>query len=128
VPSYFREATSTRDEWIRLLSATHTQVLVAAGDGDGPRVIGSVWLRVVDTPDSPLMVPRRRAHVEALIVDRRHRRAGVGTALMDAAAAWAAGRGAVEMVLTVWTGNDGAEAFYRRLGYGVLSRVLSKMI
>ena len=74
------------------------------------------------------MVPRRRAHVEALVVDQRHRRAGVGTALMDAATAWARARGADEIVLTVWAGNAAAEAFYQRLGYGVVSRALSRPI
>ena len=32
--------------------------------------------------------------------------------------------GAVEVVLTTWIGNEEAEAFYRRLGYRELSRVL----
>jgi ribosomal protein S18 acetylase RimI-like enzyme len=74
------------------------------------------------------MVPRRRAHVEALVVDERHRRAGVGTALMDAANSWARERGAVEILLTVWDGNAAAEAFYQRLGYRVVSRALGKPI
>jgi len=74
------------------------------------------------------MVPRRRAHVEALVVDERHRRAGVGRSLMAAATAWARERGAVEIVLTVWAGNAVADAFYARLGYRVVSQALSKTI
>ena len=35
-----------------------------------------------------------------------------------------AATGAVEVVLTTWVGNDEAEAFYERLGYRELSRVL----
>ena len=70
------------------------------------------------------MVPRRRAHVETLVVGRKHRRRGIGRRLMEAAAAWARGHGAVEVVLTTWVGNDDAEAFYERLGYRELSRVL----
>jgi ribosomal protein S18 acetylase RimI-like enzyme len=42
---------------------------------------------------------------------------------MDEALAWARACGAEEMVLTTWTGNAEAEAFYQRLGYRVLSRV-----
>ena len=45
---------------------------------------------------------------------------------MSAAAAWARERGATELVLTVWAGNTAAEAFYERLGYGVVSRALAK--
>jgi ribosomal protein S18 acetylase RimI-like enzyme len=99
-----------------------------AGDGDGPPLRGAVLVRIYDTPADPTMVPRRRAHIEALVVDRLHRRAGIGTALMDAAAAWARERGAAEVVLTVWAGNVAAEAFYERLGYGVVSRALAKPI
>lgn len=85
-------------------------------------------VRIYDTPADPLMVRRRRAHVEALVVDRHHRRAGIGTALMSAASTWARDRGAAEVVLTVWAGNAAAEAFYERLGYGVVSRALAKPI
>lgn len=87
---------------------------------------GAVVLRVFDTPQSPQMVPRRRAHVEVVVVDQGHRRAGVGTALMAGAADWARSRQADELVLTVWTGNRAAEGFYRSLGYEVISRVMSK--
>jgi len=106
--------------------------LVAEADGAGDwgagSLRGAVLVRIYDTPADPAMVPRRRAHVEALVVDRHHRRAGIGTALMDAAAAWALERGATEVVLTVWAGNTAAEAFYERLGYGVVSRALAKPI
>ena len=44
---------------------------------------------------------------------------------MDEVARWARRQGAAELVLTVWAGNRAAEAFYERLGYGALSRVLS---
>ena len=45
---------------------------------------------------------------------------------MDAAAAWGRARGAVELVLTVWSGNQAAEAFYRSLGYMEISRALRR--
>lgn len=85
-------------------------------------------VRIYDTPADPSMLPRRRAHVEALVVDRHHRRNGIGTTLMRAAAAWSRERGAAELVLTVWAGNAAAEAFYERLGYRVVSRALAKPI
>jgi ribosomal protein S18 acetylase RimI-like enzyme len=43
---------------------------------------------------------------------------------MKEVAAWARRQGAAELVLTVWSGNHAAEAFYDRLGYRELSRVL----
>ena len=108
-------------------------MLVAEGEGGKPGagpapIIGAVSVRAYDTPADPTMVPRRRAHVEALVVDQRHRRTGVGRALMAAATAWARERGAKEVVLTVWAGNAVAEAFYAHLGYQVVSQALSKAI
>jgi len=118
----------------RFVADPHAAMLVAEADpppGGGVMtgaVIGAVLVRAYDTPTDPTMVPRRRAHVEALVVDRRHRRAGVGRALMEAASTWARERGATEIVLTVWAGNQAAEAFYQRLGYQIVSRALSKPI
>jgi ribosomal protein S18 acetylase RimI-like enzyme len=106
----------------------HVATLVAHADADGHALRGAVQVRIYDTPADPVMVPRRRAHVEAIVVDRRHRRGGIGTALMNAAAAWARERGAAEVVLTVWAGNAAAEAFYERLGYGVVSSALAKSL
>ena len=91
-------------------------------------MLGAVLVRLYDTPADPAMVARRRAHVEALIVDQQHRRAGIGTALMAAATSWAPDRGAIEIVLTVWAGNIAAEGFYHRLGYRVVSSALSRTI
>jgi GNAT superfamily N-acetyltransferase len=70
------------------------------------------------------MVRARRALVEELVVDSSHRRRGCGRALLDSVAAWARGRGARQLVLTVWEGNDGAEQFYAALGYRRISQVL----
>jgi ribosomal protein S18 acetylase RimI-like enzyme len=102
-------------------------VFVAESRPDG-RVIGLVVVRIYDTPPDPTMVPRRRGHVETLVVGSGHRRPGVGRMLMEEAVNWARSRGAVELVLTTWAGNEQAEAFYRRLGYRTLSSVLSSPI
>jgi len=115
-----------REEWDKMLSSPSAGLLVEEG-GDG-RLVGAVTVRVFDTPADPSMVPRRRAHVDTLVVDRRHRRGGVGTRLMEAAAAWGRARGAVELVLTVWSGNQAAEAFYRSLGYMEISRALRRSL
>lgn len=92
----------------------------------GPAVVGYVTVKVVETPRDPAMTPRRRAHVETVVVDEEHRGDGVGTALMRAAAAWARRREAEELVLTVWSDNAAAEALYRRLGYQPIARILRR--
>jgi ribosomal protein S18 acetylase RimI-like enzyme len=123
-PSYFRVAPRAEGEWRRLLGDS-TAVALVAVDADAPgSPRGFLALRVYDTPEDPTMVPRRRAHIETLIVAAGHRRRGIGRRLVAAAAARARAAGAVEMVLTAWAGNAAADAFYERLGYRVLSRVL----
>ena len=42
---------------------------------------------------------------------------GIGAALMDWALVEAAGQGADEVQLSVWSGNTGAQRFYRRYGF-----------
>jgi len=129
VPSYFRPATRTEPEWRRLLGDSTAVALVAFDEVEGSRgPLGFLSLRVYDTPSDPTMVPRRRGHLETLVVNARQRRRGIGRALLGTAAAWARARGATEMVLTTWVGNAEADAFYERLGYDVLSRVLHAKI
>jgi GNAT superfamily N-acetyltransferase len=47
---------------------------------------------------------------------------GAGRALMNAAEAWAREHGAERLHLNVWEFNEGAIAFYERLGYVTFSR------
>jgi len=127
-PAYFRTAARPEGEWRELLAATNAAVFVATGDESAARgdrtLLGVAVVRVYETPPDPAMVPLRRGHVETLVVARAQRRRGVGRRLMEEVAAWARHEGAAELVLTVWEGNREAEAFYERLGYSALSRVL----
>lgn len=129
-PAYFRKAARADAEWRELLASPDAAVFVAEDDGvstsagDSRGVVGVVLVRVYETPPDPAMVPLRRGHVEMLVVSRARRRRGTGARLMEEVAAWARRQGAAELVLTVWAGNRAAEAFYERLGYRELSRVL----
>lgn len=52
-----------------------------------------------------------------LYVDTSVKGAGVAKALMDDALAWARGKGAKVMFLSVWENNTRAQAFYKRYGF-----------
>lgn len=122
-PDYFRRGTRLQTDWHRLLDDPHAAVFVAELSPTN-EVAGILIVRVYDTPVDPGMLQRRRSHIETLVVAARRRRCGIGRLLMSEATAWARVRGAVEVVLTSWAGNREADAFYERLGYRVLSRVL----
>lgn len=108
---------------IQLVRGPDTAILLAEDAGN---MLGFIHLALRTTPELPLFVPRRFALVENLIVAERARRRGVGRALMAEAEAWAHGRGVDSVELTVYEINDEAVAFYRALGYCVLSRRLFK--
>jgi len=122
-PGYFQRSLTPRsnDELEQALTSWGRTIRVAEADGE---VVGAVSVTLVDTPDDPNKTPRRRALVEDLVVDAAHRLCGVGRALMETAKEWCRKRGAEQIVLTVWAGNEAAEAFYRSLGYGRVSQVL----
>jgi ribosomal protein S18 acetylase RimI-like enzyme len=100
----------------------HEAILVAV-DGASD-VCGACHLQIYDTPVGHTMVPQRRGHIETLIVASLKRRRGCGRALMEAATAWAREKGAGQLLLTVWSGNDEAQRFYSALGYRSISQVL----
>jgi ribosomal protein S18 acetylase RimI-like enzyme len=127
-PGYFRVAARAESEWRRLLTDPTAAALIADADAPAGQPVGFLSIRVYDTPADPTMVPRRRGHVETLVVEARHRRHGIGRRLLAEATEWARARGAVELVLTTWSGNADADGFYRRLGYRILSRVLHAAI
>jgi ribosomal protein S18 acetylase RimI-like enzyme len=52
-----------------------------------------------------------------LYVDEAVKGAGVAAALMEDAIAWARGRGATALYLSVWEHNERAQRFYRRFGF-----------
>ncbi len=125
-PGFFRrdyDRAAHVSDRVRAAQRSGWQTLLVADDADGV-VCGLAWLQVYDTPPNASMVPRRRVHVEDLVVARARRRSGCGRALLEAGAAWARQRGAEQLVLTVWAGNHEAEQFYQSLGYRAISQVL----
>jgi ribosomal protein S18 acetylase RimI-like enzyme len=130
-PGFFRRVDAERgrqravDTLRDIDDGGHEAIFVATDGADrDAHVRGACHLQIYDTPAGHSLVPERRGHVETLIVAQRYRRTGCGRALMRAATEWARARGAGQLLLTVWAGNDAAERFYAALGYRTISQVL----
>jgi ribosomal protein S18 acetylase RimI-like enzyme len=127
-PDFFRpppDPPRSRGDLRRLLAESDRLTLVADEQGEP---IGSAEARLVDTPDEPQLQRRRRVYLDGLVVAARWQRRGVGRSLLEAVEAWGRQRGATDILLTVWTGNRGAEAFYGELGFQPQSRVLGRRL
>jgi ribosomal protein S18 acetylase RimI-like enzyme len=87
-------------------------VLVAADESDTP--IGYLMARLGVNP--PTFAITSKAEVFDLVVKNEYQRRGIGTRLMQEAAALLKDRGAQEMTLSVATANTPAIAFYEKFG------------
>ena len=92
----------------------------------GERLVGLVHALVKDAPEIPILVPRRYAIVDTLVVNSAYQQRGIGRKLMEAVQAWAIGKGATSIELSVYEFNQMAISFYEGLGYQTLSRKMSK--
>jgi ribosomal-protein-alanine N-acetyltransferase len=87
-------------------------LVVRGRAGAGPSVVGFIAARCnLD-----------EVHVNNIGVRHGYRRRGVGGALLGAALAAAAGRGAREAILEVRASNLDAQALYARFGFKVVGR------
>jgi ribosomal protein S18 acetylase RimI-like enzyme len=118
-----RNPAREKDHILGLIADNEVGFFVAEAAGV---VIGFVNVTVCESPPVPILVPRRYAAVENLVVDPRFQRAGVGRELMDHVHRWAADQGASEVELTVYRFNEAALAFYESLGYTHVSSRMHK--
>ena len=79
--------------------------------------IDSEIVGVLHVFERPALEKPCEAVVQALVVDGKLRRAGIGEALMHEAEAWAASRKLASTVLYTRIDRDRARMFYERIGY-----------
>lgn len=128
LPGFFRVPPPpgrSREQVERILRASDEALRVAVVDR---AIAGLCHAQVYDTPPLPGLTSCRRTHLDSLVVDPACRRRGVGRRLVDDAIRWGRARGASEVVLTVWQGNEEAESFYEALGFARINSVLGHAI
>jgi ribosomal protein S18 acetylase RimI-like enzyme len=92
------------------------------------QLVGFTCFRIRETSPVPILVRRRYAFVDDLVVSEPHRRKGIGRELADKGHEWALSKGADSVELNVWTFNEGAIAFYRQLGYETASQRMVRQL
>lgn len=83
---------------------------LALRDGE---IVGYCMMGVLAMP----VDDARGLELHRLYVDESVKGAGVAVALMDDCVAWARGKGASALYLSVWENNERAQRFYRRFGF-----------
>jgi len=92
----------------------------------GEELVGFVHVFVRDTPPIPIVIPRRYAAVDSIVVKSGFQKRGIGLKLMDTMQEWAIEKGATSIELNVYEFNESAISFYEGLGYRTFSRRMSK--
>lgn len=80
---------------------------------DGEAIVGYCMMGALDIQGDD----RNALELHRLYVDEHLKGAGVAAALMEDCMAWARGRGANALYLSVWEENRRAQAFYKRYGF-----------
>lgn len=91
-------------------------------------VIGLIHVYVRESQKIPLLVSRKFAVVEDLVVKSTFQGKGIGVKLMKAAESWIREKGADLVELNVWEFNKRAKNFYENLGYETISRKMWKRL
>lgn len=126
-PQIFASAEDVRRDganWRRAIGAANATTFVAQ---EGSELIGFISVYLISETHS-FFNPMRYAHVGSICVDETRRGEGVGRTLMLLAEQWAQEKGAVDMRLTVWAFNEGAQRLYEELGYGIRSVSMGKQL
>ena len=127
-PEIFREAldpNNIKDFLHASIQAEDSGVFVAEESGE---IIGAIIAWVRQARDIPVLVQRTYVSIDNLVVAEGSRQRGVGKSLMEQIHLWAQGCGVKDIELTVWDFNQGAVAFYDKLGYVMLRHRMRKVL
>ena len=77
---------------------------------------GYCFCQLKEHRDSPVMTDRRELYIDDLCVDRNRRGQKIASRLCAHVLDYAREQGCRFVTLNVWCGNEGAMAFYERMG------------
>lgn len=127
LPGEFRASAAPRPRRLILEWLRDSRVLLLVCQREGG-IVGCLRATLEQPPAAPAAKPQRFLKVQELIVARRLRNAGIGSALMAEAEAWARRKRARRVRLEVLVKNHEAVSFCDELGFETLSASLEKRI
>lgn len=113
--TYAKESQIPDEDWQKRSVRWSSEGSVGFLAFDGERPCGMVFCYAVE--DDP-----RRGQIVSMWVDPKIRRAGAGKTLIDSVLDWAKAQGMREVRLMVTSVNDGAIAFYQRVGFSMTGK------
>ncbi len=127
-PDIFISGTTkyTPEELRRIFADDSRPVWVAVNDAD--EVIGYAFCVKEDNPATNNTVPFRSVYIDDLCVDSSARGMHVGEKLYEHVKSEARKDGCYEVTLNVWEGNDGARAFYEKMGMRVKKTMMEDIL
>jgi len=103
-----------REELEEMLKDSSSPIYVAVDQED--RVLGYAFCQIKKQPASDNLVPFSYMYIDDLCVDSACRGQHLGQKLFEYVKDEAEKIGCYEVCLNVWTGNEGAETFYEKMG------------
>lgn len=104
----------TEDELNGIFTDPSRRTYVAVDENDA--VFGYAFCEIKEHLQSNNIVPHTELYIDDLCVDSDARGRQIGKQLFQYVQETARQMGCYEITLNVWTGNDGATAFYEKMG------------
>ena len=125
-PDLFNLATKYTGEELQEIFADSSKPVFVCDDGE--KVLGYIFTVLIDHSGDNMLVPIKELYIDDLCVDETARGQKIATKLYEHVLDFAREAGCHNVTLNVWEGNEGAMAFYRKMGMGVQKTKLETII
>lgn len=115
-PDIFKKegAKYTNNQLKDIINNPQTPIFVYVDDNDN--VLGHLFFQVINNKETSNTHGYTTLYIDDICIDKNSRHKSIGTALFNFAKEYAKTIGAYNITLHVWTGNNDAEAFYKKMG------------
>ena len=114
IPDFIKEGDQSTEFIENTISDENSDILVCEIDDI---IIGFILLQAKQRPDFDFIKPGKFCYIMDLIITKKHRNKGYGTALMNSAIDWGKEQGCNIVNLDVLSNNPKAISLYEKLGF-----------